>query len=708
MEAKMMGLLASILKIDFNYKLASKIRVWTKQGQSFSPFKCLVTVQNEDGLTVFWKALKQSESFAEITLDLIRLRHRLKRNLAITRVNGNDKEAVKVVYVDNCCNVCNQLQHCFPGALVKLDAFHWLKRWNKILHDPKSGHGGVFRALMSRALFSCGPDEFANAKERLLKKGKTTPSTKEILKEANSVIPEPFLLRGNMEAVLEYCLAKDAKAERLIVMRREDDESPCPSRFFTTNKNLVKHTIRKQMKRVDKGCLSDPPKDLVNIFRYNPVTKCCYVARGINTNERDNLDLGTKILTASHIGIHRANQFMCSFFERKNQDKSIICLGETDNGIYDTERLLILNSYASTVGYGKDNLPFSKVTAPTISPTAPKEYMGFSYHLPEKLHKVSNLADPTDHDDYDVELEEEDKNDDESEEDIEIELTEAQKDDLVGLLGEEYDVKITTEDEYVETADSIVENELQQLKIAEEGHTADTVVNKDFIQRELARLVPNDDGRETTLQAFNRLTSDQSWIPFRMPDSTCPCTDIDQAEADYFNEMESSYSMNSKSGPKSYKNFSVAWNLEVSRRFKLWSQGEDDALQIRLKSARQLEEYYIKRHQLLSLQSTIRNATDDDNDREFLNTQLDSTRSQLPPRQDPHVVSPPVYTPQPNSITPFAHPTNLNAFIAMGRCCIGEKQWRFDECSISHATAKSSGDTTRKTSAKVVAIQDVL
>jgi hypothetical protein len=124
----------------------------------------------------FWKALKQSESFAEITHHLIRLRHRLKRNLAITRVNKNDEEAVKVVYVDNCCNVCKVLQKCFPGALVKLNAFHWLKRWNEILHDPKSGHGGVFRALMSRALVSCGPDEFANAKVRLVKKGKTIHS----------------------------------------------------------------------------------------------------------------------------------------------------------------------------------------------------------------------------------------------------------------------------------------------------------------------------------------------------------------------------------------------------------------------------------------------------------------------------------------------------------------------------------------------------
>lgn len=304
MEAKMMGLCAGILKIDFNYKLASKIRVWTKAGQSFSPFKCLVTVQNEDGLTVFWKALKQSESFAEIASDFVRLRHRLNRNLAASKgaVRGRTEQSVKVVYVDNCCNVYNVTKRCFPGVLVKLDAFHWLKRWNEILNDPKSGQGGVFRALMSRALFTCGPDEFDNAKERLIQRGKALPNNKEILKEANTVIPPPHLLRSNVEAVIAYCLAKDAEAERLIVMRREEDDTPMPSRFFNPKSDLVKHVVRKQMKHVDKGCLSDPPKDLVNIFRYNPVKKCCYVARGTNTNERDNLALATKILTATHIG----------------------------------------------------------------------------------------------------------------------------------------------------------------------------------------------------------------------------------------------------------------------------------------------------------------------------------------------------------------------------------------------------------------------
>jgi hypothetical protein len=159
MEAKMMGLRASIAKIDFNYKLASKIRVWTKHGQSFAPFKCIITIQNEDGLTIFWKALKQSESFAEILDDLIRLRHRLNRNLAATKpANALPEQSVKVVYVDNCCNVCRVVKRWLPDSLVKLDLFHWLKRWNPMMHDSKSGPAGVFRALMSRAVFTCSPE----------------------------------------------------------------------------------------------------------------------------------------------------------------------------------------------------------------------------------------------------------------------------------------------------------------------------------------------------------------------------------------------------------------------------------------------------------------------------------------------------------------------------------------------------------------------
>jgi hypothetical protein len=192
-ESKMMCLTACVLKVDFNYKIASKIRVWTKQGQSFSPYKCIATIQNEEGLTVFWKALKHSESFSEMNADLVRLRARLNNNLSAVKSwckpCGPEEQAVKVVYVDNCCTVRGCVRRCFPGAMVKLDAFHWLKRWNDILVEPTKEMGGIFRAMMSRALFNITPDEYEAAKTKLVAKKKRDVSAQEIRKAAKSIIP---------------------------------------------------------------------------------------------------------------------------------------------------------------------------------------------------------------------------------------------------------------------------------------------------------------------------------------------------------------------------------------------------------------------------------------------------------------------------------------------------------------------------------------
>jgi hypothetical protein len=304
----MMGLNASLLKIDFNYKIAKKIRVWTKQGQSFTPFKCIVTVQNEDGLTVFWKALKHSKSIMEISPDLIRLRERLNGNLRLKKQPskfGPHEQAVKCIYVDNCCSVCHMIRHCFPGSLIKLDCFHWIKRWTDIMSDPKSAEAGVFRALMSRALFNVDPTEFRDAKQRLKEKKQfkdQDPTTKQILRGARSVIPDPVSLRTNIEAVICYIQAKDAETETKLATRREGDMSPKPKRFLVSSATAVRDRVQQQLRHVDRGCLSDPPKRLVNVHRYNERTQCTYVARGTNTNERDNLDLATLILAATAIG----------------------------------------------------------------------------------------------------------------------------------------------------------------------------------------------------------------------------------------------------------------------------------------------------------------------------------------------------------------------------------------------------------------------
>jgi hypothetical protein len=318
-ELKMRSLTACLLKIDFNYKLAGKIRVWTKQGQSFTPYKCLVTIHNEDGLTVFWKALKHSESFAEIEQDLVRLRERLQRNRAAAHAATKsmptddeaslssqetefdlEEQAVKVVYVDNCCNVKNIVRRIFPDVVIKLDPFHWLKRWNELLVDSSSAQAGIFRALMSRGLFNVEPSEFNRAKDKVARKKKREPTVKEILKEANAVIPSPDILRKNIEAVFHYVQTKDTDTMRVLVTRRAEDTSPKPKLFMKQWK--VADVVRNQLVHVDCGCLSDPDPNLVNIFRRNSVTDTIYVARGTNTNERDNSDLASKILTASHIG----------------------------------------------------------------------------------------------------------------------------------------------------------------------------------------------------------------------------------------------------------------------------------------------------------------------------------------------------------------------------------------------------------------------
>ena len=107
-------------------------------------------------------------------------------------------------------------------------------------------------------------------------------------------------LRSNIEAVLQYVQSRDSDTLRLLSTRQADDTTPVPKVIMKHWK--VQEVFRKQLHHVDKGCLTDPSIDMVNIYRRNPKTDVTYVSRGTNTNERDNLDLATNILTATHIG----------------------------------------------------------------------------------------------------------------------------------------------------------------------------------------------------------------------------------------------------------------------------------------------------------------------------------------------------------------------------------------------------------------------
>ena len=104
--------------MDFTYKLPPKIKVYTKKGSCFSPFKSMLTVLNEDSMTVFWKMYPGSESFGTQGArdDLVRLKERFD-------YLGSE---IKVIYVDNCCTVRNMLTSVYEKAEVKFDAFHWI------------------------------------------------------------------------------------------------------------------------------------------------------------------------------------------------------------------------------------------------------------------------------------------------------------------------------------------------------------------------------------------------------------------------------------------------------------------------------------------------------------------------------------------------------------------------------------------------------
>ena len=322
-ESKMQSLSATCLKIDFNYKLAGGIHVWTKQGASFAPFKCLVTIQNEDSQTIFWKGLKMSESISEIQSDLVRLRKRLNANVRAKKAEderrhrqiplsevplnrlGPEEQSIKVIWVDNYCTVRAIVRRCFPGAVVKLDLFHWIKRWNDLLDNATGPMAGIVRALLHRATQCVEPSEYEAKKMEIAQKKKIPldqVNHKDVLKACKSIIPQPTLLRSNVEAIYNYMVAKDAETDAKLATRSAEDISPPPQKFLKKLTPKLLKLVQELFKHIDRNCLSDPDLSIVNIFCYNSKTGVTYVARGTNTNERDNWDLAHSILLSSHIG----------------------------------------------------------------------------------------------------------------------------------------------------------------------------------------------------------------------------------------------------------------------------------------------------------------------------------------------------------------------------------------------------------------------
>jgi len=232
-DAKKMGLTGEILKIDWSYKVAGKTYVYEGPGKCFKPYTNMLNVQNEDGLTLSWKLMSGGESLDSIKADLV----------CIQRRSAKQQKDIKGIYVNDCCKFRRGLKGMFGAdVFVGLDSFHWFKRWDRALANPKSEKGAIFRSSISQAVFVVTPEEYDRAKQRLIlrrKKNKNhsndvpwEPAVRQIRKEANAVIPQPAQLQQRVMAFIRYAKFCDAETDVQVATRDASSNHPPPLRFF--------------------------------------------------------------------------------------------------------------------------------------------------------------------------------------------------------------------------------------------------------------------------------------------------------------------------------------------------------------------------------------------------------------------------------------------------------------------------------------------
>ena len=322
----------------------------------------------------------------------------------------------------------------------------------------------------------------------------------------------------------------------------------------------------------------------------------------------------------------------------------VLRLGGEDHGTSHTKKLLAINSYAQSLGYSPDQLPFKDVPAP-VKP-AEREFMGFNYALAE-YDQVDNptctICPP------DPIIEDEDEDADGSEENpVEI------------IDGEDIEVLVEEEPDISEV-NAEVDNELRLMNAAESAASHDRQ-HATLIRAELSRLLPHHDRNDNTLEVFKRLSSWRPWFPFRSPDSTTEESDEDRAELALFDEWLPRYNVDVNTGPHSFQAFARAWNEESARRFKAFSQGDDSIVQVRPKTRELLVRHYKKCREVAALNAT---APRNDDRRQEMDQQLRDNRDHLPAPPPAMPMNPPTFaTMNPNPQFPFGHPNALNAAIA--------------------------------------------
>mgnify|MGYP000263817394 CR=1 FL=1 len=545
--AKMRSISGKAWKIDWGYKIAPKIKVYTGRGKPFAPHQSVCSVQQEDSLTVFWKCCPCSEGIDATKPDSIRLK---KRNALLG-------ETVEVAWVDNCCSVRPKLQEVMPGLLVKLDCFHWCARFDPALDDVTGEKTTLFRGMMRRAVFQVEDSECYRVREFLKGKGKPH-MPRDILKEAKATMPPPELLERRVMAVIHAVMEKDLETDQARTVGASGDK--CAKRFFKPGAETI-NVIMNQLQHVRRGCLSDPCDSMLQIHRHNPVTGKTHTARGTGGNEAS-WRCTNRLLDAPSIGITRAEQATNNCFEADNDRKRVRRLGEAPEETSRTEQLRSLGTLAKECGFKGDDIPTTHLDYPRELDGL-TEYIGLDY----KLASHFNVDD--------VREEAEDDESEASDQDLANFLRDLDLDDTgAAPTGSAGGLDIPE--------DLLNEEEFQPVDV----FAMDTEVD-------LSIFVPDIVANEKTHDSFARLTEKQPWVPFKSPRESGKFTDTDRAEEALFDEMRRNYNrfQSKLEHATGCKSFARAWNFKVMDLYKQQVEGDEVTL-INRKSHKQLQDCY--------------------------------------------------------------------------------------------------------------------
>jgi hypothetical protein len=517
-QSKMIGQSSQVLKMDASMKLPKKIHVYQGVGRCFRPYQHMVTVQNENNQTVYYKVCSGAEAIDAVEDGL----------KALSERNPN----IKVIYVDNCCKVRNKLKEIFPNAVILLDPFHWMKRFDGLLNDSKSEEALLFRMLLTRALFVTDSAEYerakAVAKQRLERSGRNNdPTHRQIMAEARTVIPPKEILESNVLAVIKYVLMQDLAIELRKATRNAEERSPLPKPFFKPMSRTLRNELNTLIGHIRSGCLSDVPG--VSLHKMNPTTGKIFCCRGTNSNKNDNLYL--RLLCGKHLGIARADRLISTYLEVSNDQKRVSRLGEgseASNITYRTERLAMINSLHVEAGFKEDEPPFV-MSHPAVPPEIQYD-IGFDKAV--KLPTGESVLD----------------------------ILEAN--DAARVSVNEYVDETVLEAGLLENS-----SEEDAIELVEEVADDGDHVDPPTLERRVVELLPEIRRSETTMEAYERLTNKQPWIPFNS--GNCTMTEVDRAEVDLFEEMRCDYSLSAPlRAPNGLNSFKVAWNLKVAERYK--------------------------------------------------------------------------------------------------------------------------------------------